>query len=66
MSKSPSLETQVKNLRRELKHAKAKISLLDGQIDSYRLYLAKAEQETAEWRRRFDSLLKRDEDARVA
>lgn len=53
MSRKPSLETEVKNLRRELKRLKESEKLWV----TYRSRATQAEQQLAEWRQRFDFLL---------
>lgn len=55
-----------------LRHAKREINELDSQraywrvlADQYRDRATKAEQEVAEWKERFDLLLRRDNDGRA-
>ena len=67
MSRKPSAETQVVKLKRELRAANEDRKLLASALSAaqsltkdYRARSTKAEQECAEWRQRFDLLLKRD------
>ena len=53
MSRKPSLETEVKSLRREIKRLKGNERLWQ----TYRARATQAEQKCAEWEKRFDQLL---------
>lgn len=66
MSKKPSPEQEIRNLKREVKqlrravadeHARAGVAMRQQLLGRARA--TKAEQEVAEWERRFDALLAR-------
>lgn len=59
MSKLPSIETQLRHARSDLKGAQASVLALTTQVNNYRARASRAEQEAAEWKRRFDLLLER-------
>lgn len=59
MSKQPSEATQIRNLNRDLRDRDAQLSRLKATVNEYRARATKAEQECAEWKRRFDLLLER-------
>ena len=66
MSKKPSAETQLREVRRELKHARnAVLEAVRGADDARTALLitrgqvTKAQQDAADWRKRFDDLLAR-------
>jgi len=61
MSRVPSLETRFKNLQRSHTALGRELNTAKLAAESYRIRATKAEQECAEWRRRFDALLARDE-----
>lgn len=50
-------ETLIRNLKRDLRETDARAFRLAIERDTYRERATKAEQEAAEWRRRFDALL---------
>ena len=50
-------ETEIRNLKRELKDALSALSRRITEVGEYRVRATKAEQECAEWKRRFDMLL---------
>lgn len=58
MSKTPSAEAQLKTLKRELKDAIQAKERVRMEAEAYRSRATKSEQENAEWKRRFDALLK--------
>lgn len=57
MGKSPSLETELRHAKRDIKTLRDRASVLLLERDSYRVRASKAEAEAAEWQRRFDLLL---------
>jgi len=57
MAGSPSAETQLKIVRREYKRTIENLQATKKESDEYRARATKAEQEVAEWKRRFDLLL---------
>lgn len=59
MGRVASAETQLRRMKRELQEAKVARHQMMGQRDAYRARATKAEQETAEWKNRFDALLLR-------
>lgn len=60
MSRAPSEATQLKTAKRELKETKEALGRMQEMANAYRARASKAEQEVAEWKARFDLLLKRD------
>lgn len=52
-------QTELRNLRREHKRVREALTEALRIGESYRGRATKAEQETAEWKRRFDALLER-------
>lgn len=58
MSKLPSPETQLRTERRENKALREQLHAARSDCAAYRTRATKAEQEGAEWKRRFDALLK--------
>lgn len=61
MSRKPSETTQLKTAKRELKETKEALGRMQELANNYYGRATKAEQEVAEWRARFDTLLRRDE-----
>lgn len=59
MAKKPSAVTELRRAKRELAQARMQIGLLKGDCDRHVHRATKAEQEAADWRRRFDDLLMR-------
>lgn len=59
MSKAPSLATQLRTANRALKESAAALDRAQAKLTEYRARATKAEQECAEWKRRFDLLLER-------
>lgn len=57
MAKAPSPETQIRNLKRQLKAMTADMAEYRLQARVYEGRLTKAQQECAEWKKRFDALL---------
>ena len=57
MSRPPNPATELRNLRRMLRDAHKTASTETIRANHYRERATKAEQECAEWRRRFDALL---------
>jgi soluble cytochrome b562 len=66
MSKAPSVETQLKSSRRAYREAQKQVGDLQQAVREYRTRATKAEQECADWKRRFDELLFRREPAKDA
>jgi FtsZ-binding cell division protein ZapB len=60
MSRAPSAETQLKNLRRLHNELQRELNTARIAADAYRARATKAEQEAADWRKRFDALLARE------
>lgn len=58
MGREPSEKTQLANARRENKRLDTELRASRSMTEHFRLRATKAEQETAEWKRRFDELLK--------
>ena len=61
MSKAPSAETQLRSAKKELKRVVDERNAAIAQREVYRARATKAEQEVAEWKRRFDTLLAREQ-----
>ena len=59
MSKQPSEKTQLASERRHNKRLLGEMHAVVRERDSYRIRATKAEQELAEWKKRFDLLLAR-------
>ena len=57
MSKPPSAETQLRHLRREFKELAEEMKQVKIEVTQYRGRSQRAENEAAEWKRRFDTLL---------
>jgi uridine kinase len=64
VSREPSIETQLKSARRMYRDAQKQVSDLQALVREYRARATKAEQECADWKRRFDELLFRRESAK--
>ena len=60
--RKPSDATQVRQLKSELRRAKAELAQANSAVHIYRGRATKAESEAADWRRRFDLLLARSAD----
>jgi molecular chaperone GrpE (heat shock protein) len=60
MSKPPSDKTIIATLKRQLREDEASVSRLSAECHSWRNRATKAEQEAAEWKKRFDILLSRE------
>jgi len=60
MSRAPSEATKIRNLTRMLRNREVELQAVKQQREAYRLRATKAEQEAAEWKRRFDILLSRE------
>ena len=60
MSKPPSDVTQLRALKTAMKHTKDQLDSTLRERDVYRARATKAEQEVAEWKQRFDLLLKKE------
>jgi hypothetical protein len=58
MSRMPSAETQLRAERRENNALRSQLEAARIDCTAYRTRATKAEQEVAEWKRRFDALLK--------
>lgn len=61
MARKPSPETELRTLRSQLKHTKAAFEAVVRQRDEYRARATRSEQEAAQWRERFDLLLRREQ-----
>lgn len=61
MSKLPSEATQIRTLKRELSETRSALANALASMRTYRARATKAEQEVAEWKARFDILLRRDD-----
>lgn len=61
MARTPSPATELRNLKSRLKLEEAAYSSLSKERDVYRTRATKAEQEAAEWKRRFDLLLEKSQ-----
>ncbi len=59
MSRLPSIETQLRTAKAELKEQRAALKTQAEAAAIWRGRATKAEQEVAEWKTRFDLLLKR-------
>lgn len=57
MSRMPSEKTQLATAKRMIRDLQAEIRNLTGSLNSYRVRATQAEQQTAEWKARFDKLL---------
>lgn len=60
MAKAPSEATQIRNLKAQLKSVQLALESVAKERDQYRVRATKAEQEAAQWRERFDILLRRE------
>lgn len=58
MARGLKPETEIRNLRRELKRTENWLKRAEHERDAYRARATQAEQQAADWRRRFDELLK--------
>ena len=61
MSKLPSEATQIRYLKRELSDLRSELANALTSTATYRARATKAEREAAEWKQRFDILLRRDD-----
>jgi hypothetical protein len=61
VSKAPSDVTLLRTIRAEYKRLHTEFSQLQRVCNSYRSRATKAEQEAAEWKVRFDILLRRED-----
>ncbi len=61
MSKPPSEATQLRYAKKDLAELKIALGRQQQLTEGYRVRATKAEQEAAEWKARFDALLRRDE-----
>lgn len=59
MGRIASPETQLRQARSILREVQAELSIVRSSRDEHRARATKAEQEVAEWRKRFDLLLAR-------
>lgn len=57
MGKEQSPQTEIRNLRREVRRLRDDLAREKTTAEAYRRRATIAEQDAAEWRRRFDSLL---------
>lgn len=60
MAKAPSADTQLRTLKAQAKDLNKQLDAALVQRDAYRARATKAEQEAADWKQRFDILLRRD------
>lgn len=58
MSRPPSTETQLKNAQRTVRSLSREVIAMRSERDAYCRRAARAEQAIAEWKKRFDALLK--------
>lgn len=58
MSKLPSAETQLRRCKSDLHQTRAELRAAQQSASDYRARASQAEAEVAEWKRRFDALLK--------
>lgn len=58
MPKKPSDATQLRTVRRNLADVNGRLALANASVEQWRGRATKAEQEVAEWKRRFDDLLR--------
>jgi ribosomal protein L10 len=56
--RQPSEKTQLATLRRDLRQSDSELRIVRAALTEYLARATKAEQELAEWKRRFDELLK--------
>jgi hypothetical protein len=61
MAKSPSVETQLRTAKADIRRLHIELNRAAQSVSDYRSRATKAEQEAAEWKQRFDLLLRRDE-----
>jgi phage shock protein A len=61
--REPSPATEIRNLRRALAQTRDGAARAVSERDAFRARATKAEQEVAEWKRRFDLLLARTPEA---
>ena len=61
MSKLPSDATQLRSLKSEFNHPNRECASARQYRDMYRARAIKAEQDVAQWKERFDILLRRDD-----
>lgn len=60
MSKPPSVATQLRHATRDINSLRLSLSIQCSEVEKFRARATKAEQECAEWKRRFDLLLARE------
>lgn len=60
MAKQPSVETQLRRARADCRELNAELIVVRKRAAEYCTRATKAEQELAEWKQRFDILLRRD------
>lgn len=58
MGKLPSAATQLRTAKRDIKTLQLNLDAVRRLLDEYRIRASKAEQECAEWKVRFDLLLR--------
>jgi hypothetical protein len=61
MSRAPSLQTRFKTIRRMHTNLQKELNTARIAVEAYRARATKAEQEAAEWRKRFDLLLAKEQ-----
>lgn len=61
MSRMPSEATQLRTAKSEIKRLEGKLAQEGALAREFRVRATKAEQEVAEWKERFDILLRRDQ-----
>lgn len=57
MARAPSVETQLKSARAELRRVAVELAQANQRTSEWRARATKAEQEAAQWKERFDILL---------
>jgi hypothetical protein len=63
MPRQPSIETQLRTARADIRRLTVEVARAEQQATGYRARATKAEQEASEWKQRFDILLRRDKAA---
>lgn len=58
MARKPSAETELRTVKRLLAERTKELAFVTNNREHYRIRATKAEQEVAEWKRRFDELLR--------
>jgi hypothetical protein len=61
MAREPSTETKLRTAKADIRRLYIELARANQAASEYRARATKAEQEAAEWKQRFDVLLRRDE-----